>query len=402
MTTGSSVLRRLTLGSFLALLLFAGLEGAARWLRPAGRAAKIAAEAADWIDYSSRLGWRTRPGFRGVAFGAPRSFDDEGFFSVDSDPRADGKRRLLFLGDSRTFGNGVPTADNFVEVLAGLLPGSRVFNLGIPGYSSYQGYAALELYAPRLHPDVVAFAYGYNDRRYVLRPEAADGKSAFRRLAWRALWTRLADSLALVDLLRGQPRESLSSVPNDVVPRPVDLRALVPRVPPAAYRDNLTAVVRYCRARRLRLVFLLFDDNPVETADLERGLGDLRAHRYGVAETELQSAVALGNSFSDAARLYLAQLYDAIGRPRDAATAALSPRTFDSLAGGYPTAANSEYRAIVLRVAAENGLSVVDAGAAIDRHPEWYFDNCHFKREGHRLTAELLAAELGQAPAADR
>ncbi|MEA2691441.1 MAG: hypothetical protein QOJ16_828 [Acidobacteriota bacterium] len=399
MTRRYTLSHRIGFGWLFAFLLFAGLEQAARLMRPAARAAKAAAEAGDSFDYSPELGWRLRPGFHGPAFGAVRDLDENGFLAVDAVSRPDSRRRVLFLGDSLTFGNGVRTEESFAEVLGRRLPGTRVFNLGVPGYSSYQGRVALELYTPRLRPDVVVFSYGYNDRRYVLRPDEADGERAFRRLSRRAAWLHFAHSLALVDLLRGQPKESSVGPPDGVLPRPLDLGGVVARVGPEDLRRNLDAVARFCAARPITLIFLLFNDNRAQTAALERGVRDLRAGRFTLAEPELRAAVALGNSFSDAARLHLSRLYAATGRPREAAAAARSPRTFSSTAGGYPIFTNSEYREIILDVAAKRGVAVVDAGPVMDRHPEWYFDSSHFNPEAHRRVAELLAAELeGRSP----
>jgi hypothetical protein len=172
------------------------------------------------------------------------------------------------------------------------------------------------------------------------------------------------------------------------------LSAVVPRVGPEDLRRNLSAAARFCRERHIRLLLLLLNDNPNQTGDLERGVRDLRAGHFAQAETILRAVAARNDNWSDAARLYLSRLYAGTGRPRQAAAAAVSPRTFYSLVGGYPIDVNSVYRAIAREVAAAEGVTAVDAGAVIDRHPEWYFDVCHFNRDGHRAVAELLAPAI--------
>jgi hypothetical protein len=368
------------------------LEIAARLWHPEA-ARRAADEEADWLQFSPSLGWQSRPHFSGEVFGAHRSFDGEGFFTADSATGA-GRAPILFLGDSRTFGNSVPTADSYPRILAGLLPESRVYNLAIPGYSVWQGYAALKLYAPRLRPEVVVFAFGYNDRRYVLRREDADGEAAFRRLERRARLRLWLDSLAVIGLLRGRSEWAHPEKIETVVARELDLETLVPRVSAADFGRHLRAAARYCAERRIRLVLIWFGDNPQQAGHLERGYLALQRQQLAEAEAELQAAVALGNSFSDAARLYLAQLYRVRGGAVDGQKVGRSPRIFHSLAGGYPLAAAGEYRQVLLTVAAAEKLAVVDAGAATDIHPEWFFDNCHFGREAHELTARLLHAEL--------
>lgn len=387
-------MRRVALGLLLALALFAVLEGGARLWR--SRLPARPSTGLEWMEHSARLGWRNRPGFRGTAFDTERTFDENGLFTVDAAAAAPegrgGRRLVLLLGDSRTFGNGVPVEATYGEILKQRLPNFAVINRAVPGYSSFQGRAALEVDSPRFRPDVVVFAFGFNDRRYVLHPEEVDGEERFRRLARQATWTRLAGSLALVDVLGGRPSGEPGAVED-----PLDLGSVLPRVSPASFRRNLEAAARYCAGQKIRLVLLLLNDNPAHVRELDLGLGDLRKGRLAEAEQNLRSSVALGNAFSDAARLELAALYSRTGRPREAATVRISPRTFYSVTGGYPVLSQQDYRSISFAVAARDGIQVVDTGPVLDWHPEWYLDFCHFGGEGHRAVADLLAAEILQA-----
>jgi len=78
--------------------------------------------------------------------------------------------RIASLGDSRTFGLGVSDEDSYSQKLERLLDeqcqGDRdveVLNLGIMGYTLFQGWISLNLHAPQFQPDVVTFAFGFND-----------------------------------------------------------------------------------------------------------------------------------------------------------------------------------------------------------------------------------------------
>lgn len=387
-------LRRVLLGFLFALFLVAALEGGARLLRPPQATTQAEME---WMEPSAELGWRNKPGFRGTVYLRERSFDENGLFTVDTAAATAegrrGQRLILLLGDSRTFGNGVPVEETYGEILDRRLPGAEVINLAVPGHTSFQGRTALEIHASRFRPDVVVFAYGLNDRRYVLHPDDVDSERHFRRLALRSRLNRLAGSLALVDLLKNrgvvEPEEAAEE-------RPLDLATVLPRVPPQEFRRNLEAVARDCAERGIFLIFLLLNDNPVESWDLARGVRRLREGQHATAERRLRAAVALNNRFSDAARLYLADLYERTGRAREAAAVRISPRTFRSVTGGYPVVLDREYRELTRQVAARHAVPVVDAGSAIDRHPEWYYDFCHFGGEGHHTVARLLAAELAR------
>lgn len=90
-------------------------------------------------------------GFRGPAF----------------TPKPPGIFRMVFLGDSFTFGEGVRNEDTYPEVAAHLLreEGHRVesCNLGVGGYNTTQEATALNVFGFDLQPDVVILGYTLND-----------------------------------------------------------------------------------------------------------------------------------------------------------------------------------------------------------------------------------------------
>jgi lysophospholipase L1-like esterase len=372
---------RILFGLVVALAVLGLLEGGARLVR----ARSAPADGPDWMEYSARIGWQSRAG-------SPSSRD--GLVTADAlgvtPAGRQGKRVVLLLGDSRTFGNRVPFDQTYGRLLEQRLDGVEVINRAFPGYSSRQGLIALQTDAPRLRPGVVVFAFDFNDRRYVLRPGDVDSPERFRRLARLASWDRLASSLALVDLARGRRAPG----PDHAADHSLDLGTVYPRVSPDDFRQNLEQAARYCADHGIALVFLVLNDNVADSAELETGARALHAGRPDEAERLLRAAVARNNVFSDGARLQLSTLYERQGRRGEAATIRISPRTFYSLAGGYPIFPGEAYRAIVREVAGASRVRVVDAGAAIDRDPRRYLDFCHFDADGHRLVADLLAAAL--------
>ena len=80
-----------------------------------------------------------------------------------------GETRVLFLGDSCTFGAGVHVRDGYVEVaerdLQAEVPGVKweCINSGVPGYSLFQGYRYYELEGWKYEPDLVVACFGFND-----------------------------------------------------------------------------------------------------------------------------------------------------------------------------------------------------------------------------------------------
>src|ERR1700675_1030625 len=66
--------------------------------------------------------------------------DQNGQRVIAQDPRA--RRRILILGDSLSFGEGIDIKDRFDVKMLSSLPGTRVINTGTMGYGTDQEYMA--------------------------------------------------------------------------------------------------------------------------------------------------------------------------------------------------------------------------------------------------------------------
>lgn len=76
--------------------------------------------------------------------------------------------RIMVLGDSFAFGEGVSREDRFTEIMGASLRADRqepvtTLNCAIPGYSSRDEAALAEVMVPWLKPEVVLLAYCLND-----------------------------------------------------------------------------------------------------------------------------------------------------------------------------------------------------------------------------------------------
>lgn len=88
-----------------------------------------------------------------------------------ADATAPGVVRIVVLGDSSTFGWGVEHFETYAEQLGTALARRwsidrsriEIVNLGVPGYSSFQGRVLLERFALGLDPDVIVWSYLSND-----------------------------------------------------------------------------------------------------------------------------------------------------------------------------------------------------------------------------------------------
>lgn len=93
---------------------------------------------------------------------------------TDSDPReasfsgdeAWGRqgRKVVFVGDSSLYGHDLDMSQTFPALVAAHFPGSiRSLNLAVPGYSSSQSLAVLEVVLPRERPELVVVANIWSD-----------------------------------------------------------------------------------------------------------------------------------------------------------------------------------------------------------------------------------------------
>jgi lysophospholipase L1-like esterase len=392
-------LRNGVLGALSFLLVFFVLEGAVRvaFTVRDDFAADDAPE--EYWMHSREMMWKLRPGFEGIdETGQPRAFDAQGFRSVDSaQVGSPSDLNVVFLGDSSTYGSSVATDETFAEVVDRMSPDISTINLGVPGYSSYQGYRGFLDRALPLEPDVIVVSFNYNDRRYLLAADQVDGAERFAQ-QFDALRPEpgMLEKIYLFRALRvvlrrfGVGRDAQADVGT------IRLDETFARVSPADYRANLVGIIEAARERGIRVILLSMSDNPVQVEYLERGMEALDQALYDAAIDNLTIAVRLENSFSDLARLHLGRAYEMLGRV-DEQVRTLTVTPFISLPGGTPIYSGARYNDIMREVAAEHGVELLEAAEVLAASR--YLDQVHPDAEGHRLIGEALFERFLRAEA---
>ncbi len=349
-----------------------------------------------WFRYSPIVGWEAIPGFKGkIAPSGYREFDDRGFLGSGHDKASErAPNTVLFIGDSNTFGYGVPTLSSFAGVTEQLLPDTRTVNLGINGYTSYQGRKILEKYLPQVRPAAVVASFNYNDRRGV-RPGEEDspvhfqkvydsGQSGIRRineaLKWLYIYRGMVVIMRRVGLLGDQ--------------EPID--KLVPRVDEKHYRENLISIVEQTNRAGVPLIFILLRDNPLESGYLKSGIEKLEKGEYQAAIEYFNVVVRANSMHADLGRVYLSRAYRAMGKEGEATEAVRAGERFVSLHGGRPIRLDWKYNNIMREVASQYNISLVDGASVLETDPYVFIDLSHFAPTGHRKVAELLAIELAK------
>jgi lysophospholipase L1-like esterase len=362
------------------------------------------AKQTEWYVYAADVGWDRRPNFSdGDECSEVRTFDAQGLVASDGarlKEKREGQFRALFLGDSSTYGHCVPTKDTFVETVNRLLPEVAAVNLGVNGYTSYQGYKSLLKYGPLIDPDMIFISFSFNDRRLILQPELADSDAAFQRLYSASRLQRLSDIsylLGAAKLANEWLRPASSGAPGVMSERRLD--RMLPRVDGQAYRENLTRMVQWAKQRGTAVAFIVLGDNPEQTYSLREGIKYLSQKNHELAIKHLTLAKDDDDAewFSALASLHLAKAYEQAGLHDKAREARSLKYATASVHGGSPIVLDTEYNAIVKEVADRHGVQVIDAVSELNKNADVYVDFTHFDETGHQIVGRLVASALEAA-----
>jgi lysophospholipase L1-like esterase len=178
-------------------------------------------------------------------------------FSVSTD--ASGRRlmpqpksvthRVLFLGDSCTFGIPVNDDETFPAIIQRKLEGVQSINAAVPGYTAFQGRLLLEGIYSELQPDVVVITFWPNDR---------------------SVWDHLSDA---------EHQELLSAEQAGEFSRYRVIRMLRratpgkrPRLTEEEFAEQIRSILRLCRERGSEPILQIWPAQPQMSTGEEIGL----------------------------------------------------------------------------------------------------------------------------------
>ncbi len=122
------------------------------------------------FERDDELGWRLRPGANDTWGGVAVDINEKGYRGpVIPYERATGRKRVLYLGDSVTFGYRIARWQDTFPVLADSLAGAgdsvevETINLSVEGYSQWQEAIVMAKEGARYRPDLVVLGFVLND-----------------------------------------------------------------------------------------------------------------------------------------------------------------------------------------------------------------------------------------------
>lgn len=348
-----------------------------------------------WYVVSRDFAWERKPGFDGLMSSVHRRFDARGFLQGDAEKLSSPRKKILFLGDSNTFGNGLPADSAYPALVESLLPDAVSINLATPGYSSYQGMITLRRALDQFTPDFIIASFNYNDRRSALDRNAVDGREGFSRLFEEATAFSLEPYVESVYVARGLRYLFRWAGFIGTSPSPtVRVDTLQARVSPEAYENNLRSIARMASQAGVPLAFILLRDSYHQTRYLREGLAALARSQVDSAAEAFRIQLRYAKEFEPLTRRFLAQALRTLGDEQNAERALLMIPPARRIDGGSLIRPDAEYNDIVRRVAKETGAIVIDGAAVLDSSPSVYYDFCHFDTRGHRMVAERVAATI--------
>lgn len=140
----------------------------------------------------STRGYILRPGYKGFSYEAPLNINSRGVRGPDRRVKSgDDTLRIVVLGDSMTYGIGVPIQDTYPLVLQNRLEARynlpvQVFNLGVPSYNTTDELIYLKEVFDLYKPHIVILQYMVmNDA--ICKPRPTPQLGIRRTKLWQAL-----------------------------------------------------------------------------------------------------------------------------------------------------------------------------------------------------------------------
>jgi lysophospholipase L1-like esterase len=117
--------------------------------------------------FDEELSFRFKPGFKGLRLGSdhlPHETNSLGLLGSEEPDPDPAIRKILFLGDSVTYGAKVAREETFVSLMQAMAgPGAQLFNGGCPGWSTYQELLFYDKFLRKKDWSLVVVVFCLND-----------------------------------------------------------------------------------------------------------------------------------------------------------------------------------------------------------------------------------------------
>jgi len=360
--------------------------------------------------WDSRMLWTFRPSFQGTAWNQTIHTNSQGFRGGEEYAlKSTHALRILALGDSRAYGFHVKDNETFSSVMQAELRrrgvDAEVINAGVFGFTAMQCRANLErLLAYK--PDIVLFAPGYNDRRYLVT-RGEDSDASFRTIArLRRIASVLEWSNAFFALMQEIGARKLKPLRE----HPPGLDQVSVRVSEKNFGEELRKAGELCRDHHIRLIYMKIYENPSAYGLAEQAAALYDEQRFAeAAQTIEENRGELAQQAIPLAMYYLGLSNQALGEKEKAAQAFANHKPSGSIMGEAVLRSQARYFAMMDEAARQFSATVVDGRAAAGdivfatedkAFTDLFYDECHYLAQGHLIMglalADAIAKEIGK------
>jgi lysophospholipase L1-like esterase len=259
----------------------------------------------DYFQKDHSLFWRLRSNIKeGTEFLVPGSYrtnslglrGDETSLSADKS-----HTRIACFGNSCTFGWRLQEEETYEQQLERKLNAQvettqfDVYNCGVPGYSTFQGFRMLQEFLPILKPQIVTICYGWNDHWAA----GFDIEDKDQRTAPQ--WVLSAQNLLSESYLYRSIKYLLLAKYEKTQQYQYDRQSVRYRVSLDDFAVNLSDIIAFCRSNGVKPVLLT---TPV--GDVDPGvINALESYHERYNQTVRRTAGELTVPLVDAATLFL-------------------------------------------------------------------------------------------------
>ncbi len=199
--------------------------------------------------------------------GVPRPGFDNGFFVHDEKGRrkvmptgGDGGPRIALIGGSSTYDLGVKAGRTWPDALQRLMPEARLFNYGVPGYSTSEHVIQSAYYLAGEKITCAVYYVGWNDIRNSFLP-TLDPAYADYHLLGHVDFMRIRSVTGVSSIFNFLANARMVRRFTSFIPSPADYRGWPPRAGvdkrlEAIYRRNLTTIKAINDAQGRKTVFI--------------------------------------------------------------------------------------------------------------------------------------------------
>ena len=290
--------------------------------------------------------------------------------------------RIICLGGSSTFGWGVDVKDTYPVYLQNLLNKRlssnkvEVINAGQIGYTSYQGKLFLEKYLLDYNPDILTVSYVLNDIdkvRFFKNKKLSDSQVEISEKHINIVERYIIDKriyfLAkrfVSFIIKKNKKIAASIIRNQYENSRI-------RVSAEEYRDNLNQITFFCKKKNIKLIFIVMPINLALPCSYSQEQGIFLSEEYYNKAKKFEQEKDYNN-----AELFYKK--------------ALDYQVFICRKNG------NLFHEIMLRVAAENNIPVINAALVFKNYSQNNLmnlfngpqDRIHPNPLGHGLIAEAI------------